>query len=457
MLPSRPRARRPLLAALAALTLAAGFAPATGSAAPAKKGKPTIALDIPVQSFTLDNGLRVYVVEDHSTPAFNINITYDVGSRDEIEGRTGFAHFFEHMMFQGSKNVPDNKIGEYTERAGGVVNAGTSFDETFYFHSIPSQYLDMVLWAEADRLSSLEITKEAFEVQRAAVKSEKDRSDNNPQTRAVEYLVQDVFAGTPYNHMPIGSLEDLDAAVAEDTQKFFDTYYRPNNAVMVIVGDVDFAQVQERVTHYFASIPRGEPKPPPPAANQTRGTKVERVIEDSRVQQPLFVIAWPTVGDAHADRVALDLLGSALFGGESARVPKLLVDEKKLVAFAGGGHFLVLREAGAMLMFGVPVEGASLDDVKKLVVAELEKVAKKGLDPKELEKVYNQAVVATVSTLATNSGRANAIATGAIRYDDPKAILTDLQELERVTNADIKRVAATYTGADWAFYELRPK
>lgn len=442
----------------AALLGAPAVVPATADAAPAKSKKAKgIELDIPLQSFTLENGMRVYVVEDHSTPAFNINIMYDVGSRDEVKGRTGFAHFFEHMMFQGSKNVPDNMIGEYTERAGGVVNAGTSFDETFYWHSIPSQYLDMVLWGEADRLENLEITQDAFEVQRSAVKSEKDRSDNNPQTKAFEYLVQDVFAGTPYDHMPIGSLEDLNAAEAEDTQQFFDTYYRPNNCVMVIVGDVEFANVQERVTHYFGGIAKGEPKPPPPKSEQVRGKKVERTIEDSRVKQPLFVVAWPTVGDDHEDRIALDLLGAALFGGESARVPKIIVDEKKLSAFAGGGHALVLRDAGAMVLFGLPLEGADLEEVKTVLKAELAKVAKKGLSKKELKKVYNQTMVGTVSTLATNAGRSSAIASGAIRYDDPKAILKELDKLQEVTNADIKRVAAKYLDENWAFYELRPK
>ena len=226
-------------------------------AAPAVFAAPQdLKIELDVQSFTLDNGLRVYVVEDHSTPAFTFNMTYDVGSRDEVPGRTGFAHFFEHMMFQGSKNLDDNMIGEYTERAGGYINAATSFDQTVYFHAIPSQYLDMILWGEADRLQYLEITQEPFEVQRSAVKSEKDRSENQPFFKAFETLVAELFEGTPYAHMPIGSLEDLNAAEAKDAEEFFKTYYVPNNAVMVIVGDVDFNTVKERVTHYFGGIPR---------------------------------------------------------------------------------------------------------------------------------------------------------------------------------------------------------
>jgi zinc protease len=417
-----------------------------------------LKIELDIQSFTLDNGLRVFVVEDHSTPAFTINITYDVGSRDEVAGRTGFAHFFEHMMFQGSKNLDDNMIGEYTERAGGYINAGTSFDQTVYFHNIPSQYLDMVLWGEADRLQYLEINQEPFEAQRSAVKSEKDRSENQPFFKAFEQMVGELFETTPYSHMPIGSLADLDAAEAKDAEEFFKTYYVPNNAVMVIVGDVDFAAVQDRVTHYFGGIPRGADKPVPPKSEMVRGRKIEKQIGDDKAQQTQWIWAWPTVGDEHPDRPAIDLLGNILFGGESARLPKKLTDEKKWTAGAGGGHIFAFRDAGGMIFFGVPTpEGEkNLEEVKKLLSAELATIAKKGIKPKELEKAINQQLMGTVSTLATNSGRASAIADGALFYDDPKRVLTDLDRYGAVTTKDIKRVAAEYINDNWVFYELVP-
>ena len=427
-------------------------------APPAEAAKTELKIELDIKSFTLDNGLRVYVVEDHSTPAFNINITYDVGSRHEVPGRTGFAHFFEHMMFQGSKNLADNMIGEYTERAGGNLNAGTSFDQTIYYHNIPSQYLDMVLWGEADRLEFLEITQEAFEVQRSAVKSEKDRSENQPFFKAFEQMIGELFEGTPYSHMPIGSLEDLNAAEAKDAEDFFHTYYIPNNAVMVIVGDVEFATVQERVTHYFGHIAKGETPPPPPKSDMVRGRKIEKQVPDDKAQQAQWVWAWPTVGDDHPDRWAIDLLGNILFGGESARLPKLLTDDKKWTAGAGGGHLFAFRDAGGMVLFGVPTpEGEKhLDDVKKLVSDELAKVAKSGVSAKELEKAVNQQLMNTVSTLASNSGRASAIAMGALFYDDPKRVLTDLDRYRAVTAKDIKRVAAEYLTDNWVFYELVP-
>ena len=429
------------------------LAPPTADAA-----KNDLKIELDVKDFTLDNGLRVYVVEDNSTPAFNISIIYDVGSRDEVEGRTGFAHFFEHMMFQGSKNLADNMIAEYTERAGGNVNAGTSFDQTMYFHNIPSQYLDMILWGEADRLQYLEITQEAFEVQRSAVKSEKDRSENQPFFKGIEQMIGEVFEGTPYGHMPIGSLEDLNAAEAKDAEAFFRQYYVPNNAVMVIVGDVDFETVKERVTHYFGPIPKGEDQPQPPKTEMKRGRKIERQVTDDKAQQSQWLFAWPTVGDDHPDRPAIDLLGQIMMGSQSARLPKMLTDDKKWTAAAGGGHLFAFRDGGASLFFAIPTpEGEKhLDELKTILVDEFGKVAKKGVSKKELEKAINQQLMGTVSTLATNAGRAGSIAMGACFYDDPKRVITDIDRYRAVTPKDIKRVAGEYFTANWIFYEMVP-
>jgi zinc protease len=446
------------LALLGALTLGLAspiaLSPAPVSAAKKNKG---LDLEMDVKSFTLENGLRVYVVEDHSTPAFNITLYYDVGSVDEVEGRTGFAHFFEHMMFQGSKNMGPMAIAEYTTRAGGNMNASTSFDVTRYYHNLPSNYLDMILWGESDRLRSLEITDETFEVQRAAVKSEKDRAENQPFFSALqEHFLPTVFAGTPYSHPPIGSLEDLNAAKTADVQAFFDKYYRPNNCTMVLVGDLDFAEVQEKVGKYFGDIPKGEAKPPTPASEQKHGEKIEKRIEDDKAKQGAYLVGWPTVGDDHPDRPALDLLGEILFGGDSARVNKILTDDKKLTVATFGGH-QGLRNAGMVQFIAVPKDSTKPEDVKSVLSEELTKIAKKGVSKKELEKAINSRLLSTVSTLATNQGRADAIAVGALWYDDPKRIITDLEKYREVTNKDIKRVAAEYVNENWIFFELVAK
>jgi zinc protease len=435
-----------------ALPGAAALAPSPVAAA-----KKKLKLDLPIQTFTLDNGLRVYVVEDHSTPAFNVTLLYDVGSVDEVSGRTGFAHFFEHMMFQGSKNMGPMAIAEYTNRAGGNMNAGTTYDITLYYHNLPSNYLDMVLWGEADRLRSLDINDKTFEVQRAAVKSEKDRAMNQPFFAAFQdHFMPAVFAGTPYSHPPIGSLKDLNAAQTPDVQAFFDKYYRPNNCVMVLVGDVDFADVQKKVSENFGDIPKGDQKPAPPKSDQKRGEQIDLKFDDDKAKQGGYLIGWPSVGDDHKDRPALDLLSEILFSGESARVNKILTDEKKLTVGTFGGH-QTMKSAGLVQFVAIPKDGTKPDDIKAVVSAEIAKVAKKGVSKKELEKAINSQVLSTVSTLATNQGRATAIATGALWYDDPKRVLTDLERYREVTSADIKRVAAEYITENWIFLELVAK
>ena len=419
-----------------------------------KKGDP--GFDLPIQSFDLANGMRVFVVEDHSTPAFNMTVLYDVGSRDEVQGRTGFAHLFEHMMFEGSKNVPPMGHLTFVQRVGGNNNAGTSYDMTLYYENLPSQYLELGLWLESDRLRSLEITDKNFENQRAAVKEEKAmRIDNVPYSGAIQSWLSAAWKGTGYGHDVIGSLEDLDAAKTSDVQEFFNKYYTPNNAVLVFVGDVDFADLKTKVEKYFGDIKRGPERIPTPPGQIDKSKPMERVVEDPLAQQALYLLGWHTVGQTHPDRYALDLLGNILLVGESARIPKVLQDEKKLVAFAGGAHFSQ-RDAGLVFAQAMPLASTKFDQIKQVIRDEVAKVQKSGINARELQKAINAEVMSTVGTLATNQGRATAIATGALFYNDPKRVLTDLQKYQEVTPADIKRVANEYLGPNWLTLEIKP-
>jgi len=453
------------LLALPAIAIAAPATPAvardskTAVAAPgpkAVKKKKDLGFDLPVQSFELGNGMRVFVVEDHSTPAFNMTLLYDVGSRDEVPGRTGFAHLFEHMMFEGSKNVPPMANLTFVQRVGGNNNAGTSYDMTMYYENLPSQYLELGLWLESDRLRSLEITDKNFENQRAAVKEEKAmRMDNVPYSAAIQNWLSDAWKGTGYGHTVIGSLEDLDAAKTADVQAFFDKYYSPNNAVMVFVGDVDFADLKGKVEKYFGDIKRGPERIPTPPGQIDKSKPFERSVEDPLAQQALYLLGWHTVGQTHPDRYALDLLGNIMLVGESARIPKILQDEKKLVAFAGGAHFSQ-RDVGLVFIQAMPLATSNFDQIKTVVRDEVAKVQKSGISARELQKAINAEVMSTVGTLATNQGRASSIATGALFYNDPKRVLTDLQKYQEVTPADIKRVANEYLGANWLTLEIKP-
>ena len=451
---------------LAVAPLAADAAPAPAGApaaaakaapkADAKKAKGGLAFDLPVQEFALANGLRVFVVEDHSTPSFNMTLLYDVGSRDEVKGRTGFAHLFEHMMFEGSKNVPPMGHLTFVQRVGGNNNAGTSYDMTMYYNNLPSQYLELGLWLESDRLRSLEITDANFENQRKAVKEEKAmRMDNVPYAAAVQNFLSDAWTGTGYGHNVIGSLEDLEAAQTADVQAFFDKYYAPNNAVLVFVGDVDLPDLKAKVEKYFGDIKRGPDRPPTPAGQVDRSKPMEKSVEDALAQQAIYLLGWHTVGANHPDRYALDLLGNILLVGDSARIPKILQDEKKLVAFSGGTHF-AQRDVGLVFIQAMPLPSANFDQIKQVVRDEVAKVQKNGITPRELQKAINAQVMETVETLATNQGRATSIAQGALFHNDPKHVLSDLEKYQQVKPADIKRVATEYLGANWLTLEIKP-
>ena len=479
-----PRLRR--LHTFAAAGALAALIAAPAAAAPAKKATPpnpekkapaakkaagpapgelttisgsALGVKMEVQHFTLDNGMRVYVVEDHSTPVFSIHLAFNVGSRDEPEGRTGFAHFFEHMMFKGSENIPEGGHFKYVFNAGGEMNAFTMADTTQYFNILPSHYLDLALWLESDRMKSLAITDENFENQRNAVKEERAmRVENVPYASGLLDFFAEVWKGTGYGHMALGSKEDLDAATTADVKAFFDKYYVPNNMVVAIVGDVEATTVRDKVKSYFGDIPRGADREAFKPIDHKQ-EKLERKVEDKLAQQPLYMIGWKTVPEAHADRHAVEILMNIMLRGDSSRITKILIDEKKLAVasvplpsmLAGG------KDAGTSLGAFIPVQGASLDSIKAVIQEEIATVKRRGISGKELQKAVNQLTVDTVTSLATNNGRAFLIAQGALHWNDPTYVLTDLEKYRKVTARDIKRVANEYLTDKWLVLEVAPK
>jgi len=441
-------------------TLLLGAAPAVASVAEeGESSGAVLGIEMKIRHFTLGNGLRVYVLEDHSTPALSLHIAYHVGSRDEQSGRTGFAHLFEHMMFKGSENVPEKGHFQYILGAGGSLNAFTTADITEYHQSVPSHYLDMVLWLEADRLSSLTVTDENFENQRAAVEEEKAmRYDNRPYLLALQQFFADVWAGTGYGHLTIGTDQDLAAATTADVQRFFDTYYVPNNAVMAVVGDVDYEQLKRKVDERFGELPRGPARQPRSAVDHTMTAPFERSVHDPLARQPLYLLGWKTIPKSHPDYHAVRILMSALLRGDSSRLTRLLKDERGMVVASiptdgmGGGV-----DAGIAAGAFVPSPGVPFDRIKAVVRAEVDKVKSRGITSKELQKAVNQLTVDAVSALETNDGRALGIAQGALFYDDPVHPLTELDRYRRVTPRDIKRVARTYLTDAWVTLEILPK
>jgi len=449
------------------------FAASLGLAAPAETAAPSqtpepggeivrssasaLGVELAVDSFTLDNGLRVHVVEDHSVPAFAMHTAFEVGSQDEVEGRSGFAHLFEHMMFKGSENVPDGGYFQNVLGVGGVMNAFTSADVTQYFAVLPSHYLDMLLWLESDRLRSLVITDENFENQRNAVKEERAmRYENQPYAAGLSEFRSEIWKDTGYGHTTIGTQADLTAAETSDVQAFFDQYYVPNNAVIAIVGDVDAATVKTKFEKFYGDIPRGEVRAERENVDHAQ-SKYDKRVEDPYARQPLYIVGWKTVPADHPDRVALELLMSMLLGGESSIITKILTDEKKMVLAsvpvpsAGG------RNAGTEMAGFIPLPGNTLEEIQAVIETEIDQIKKKGVSQRDLTKAKNQAMVGTVDDLATNNGRAFQIAQGALFEDDPLFVVRDLEKTQSVTSADIKRVAKKYLTDQWFTLEIVPK
>lgn len=448
-------------AALAAPLLTAPAATSVAHAAVTNEGvaeASALGIEMKVRHFTLNNGLRVYVLEDHSTPMFSMHVAFDVGSRDEPAGRTGFAHLFEHMMFKGSENVPDGGHFGYIEGAGGSSNAFTTADVTQYHQVVPSHYLDMVLWLEADRMRSLEVTKKNFENQRAAVQEEKAlRYDNQPYVKGLQNFFAEAWAGTGYGHLTIGTDEDLAAATTDDVQLFFNTYYVPNNAVVAIVGDVNYDEVKRKVDQYFGDIERGPARPSRAPIDHGMEAPFVQSVTDDLAKQPVYVLGWKTVPRRDPDYQAVRLLMNVLLRGDSSRITRLLKDERRLVIASiptdglGGGV-----DAGVSAGAFVPMPGTSLDSIQGVVRSEIAKVKKRGISTKELQKAQNQLTVDVVSGLATNDGRAQEIAQGVLFFDDPLYALTELEQSRKVGAGDIKRAANKYLTDNWLSLEIVP-
>ncbi len=418
-----------------------------------------LGIEMKVKHFTLTNGLRVFVHEDHSTPMFAFHMAFDVGSRDEETGRSGFAHFFEHMMFKGSENVPEGGHFRYVLGAGGQLNAFTTADTTQYFDIVPANYLERVLFLEADRLKSLAVTPVNFENQRQAILEEMAlRVDNVPYARALREFFAEIWSGTGYGHMTIGSKADLNSATTEDVKAFFDRHYVPNNGVIAIVGDVDYEDVKAKVDKYFGDIPKGPDPIPRAEVDHSQGEPLERKVTDKLAQQPLYLVGWKTTPKKHEDRHAIDILMNVLLRGESSRITKLLKDQKRLVVAsvplptdAAGGE-----AAGSAVGAFVPAPGKTIADIKPVIMAEVDAVKSRGITSKELQKAVNQLTVDTVSGLATNAGRAKRIAEGVVFNSDPTFVFSDLDQYRKVTTADIKRVANSYLTEDWLVLEILP-
>ncbi|HXG56226.1 MAG TPA: pitrilysin family protein [Vicinamibacterales bacterium] len=426
--------RRLTAAGLAAVALAAT---ATLAAAPVKK--------IQFTDTKLKNGLRVIISEDHAAPVFSIVVNYNVGSRDERKGRTGFAHLFEHMMFKGSENVGPGEHPYLMFMYGGNMNGTTNKDRTNYYEVLPSNQLDMALFLEADRMRSLVISKEALDNQKNAVQEERRLGvDNQPYGKTGETIDDLAYDNFAYKHSVIGSMRDLEAATVDDVASFFKMYYAPNNAVIGIVGDVDTKTTIAKLNKYFGSIPM---QPAPPLADMTEPAQKEErraTIDDALARLPRLDMAYKVPPGDHVDADALSVLSTILSGGRSGRLYESIVRQKQLSTgvFAGGAGDS--RGPGLFSFGGLPLPGKTLAELETAIEEEIEKIKSGPIADWEIEKARNAAKSRFIGSLGSTLSRAMLLSQYAMFYNDPGRINTRAEAIARVTAADVQRVASQY-------------
>ncbi|HEU0175978.1 MAG TPA: pitrilysin family protein [Blastocatellia bacterium] len=406
--------------------------------------KPANAINVNFKDVKLKNGLRVLLVEDHSAPVVSVAITFDVGSRNERKGRTGFAHLFEHMMFTGSENVGRNEYSLWIDTNGGANNATTSEDRTLYFATVPSNQLDMILFLESDRVRALDVTQEGLDVQRKAVQEERRlRVDNEPYGKTDERFQEVMFDNFAYKHSVIGSMEDLNAASLQDVKEFFRIYYAPNNAALALVGDFKTDEALAKIKKQFEAIP-AQPAPPKVDATEPGQTAERRfTMEDPYARLTQLLIGYKGVVSNTPDAYAMQVLNSALAGGQSSRLYQKLVKEKQLVTtvaaypspFRGGGYYEIV----AMVAPGKKVE-----DVEAAINEEVERLQREPIADWELDKAKNSARRGSIQSLQSSLGTAIRLSEYAVFYKDPNLINTQFQKFAAVTKADVQRMAQKY-------------
>ena len=393
---------------------------------------------------TLANGLRVLSVADNSSPTVAIQVWYHVGSKDDPDKRSGFAHLFEHIMFKSTKNMKSEMMDRLTEDVGGFNNATTQDDVTLYFEVVPSNYLETLIWAEADRLSGLNVDDANFKSERDVVKEEYRQSVDAPPYGRFFYLLQEKsFQEHPYKRPGIGSIQDLDAASLKDVQEFHSTYYRPDNATLVVVGDFDQKQLDGWIDKYFGPIPKPD-RPLPRVTTKEPPRKGEiRLTEYGRNDLPAVGFTYLTPRQADADSDALKVANAILSEGESSRLYNSLVYNQQLAAEVDASSE-VREDVSLFVVVAILSEGKKPADAEKSLLAEITKLQDTPVSAAELEKAKNQLVTEQLHQLETNNGRAEALASAAVLLGDPARVNTDLARLQAVTAADVQRVMKKY-------------
>lgn len=403
---------------------------------------------IQLEQYALGNGLKVVLNQDNSAPVVAVAVYYDVGSRNERKGRTGFAHLFEHMMFQGSENVGKAEHFQYVFNAGGTMNGTTSSERTNYFETLPANQLPLALWLESDRMRSLKVTEENLDNQTKAVQEEKRLNyDNRPYGEVFNLLNEMVYKNFANSHSTIGSMADLEDATVADVQEFFRIYYAPNNAVLVLSGAFEPAEAKKLIEQYFATIPK---QPRPPAIDVAEPKEVAETYkryEDKLAPLPAFIMGWKIPARRTPEHNALSLAGKLLFDGESSRLyQKLVKGEESIVQLFGIPD--ERRGPSAMAIGAIPKPGQDVSKIRDSIMKEIKDLAENGPTADEMAKLKNQLYNDEVRSRQSSLSRAQQIAQYTLYDGDPTLINTELAELLSITPEQIRDAVNTYLNTE---------
>ena len=393
---------------------------------------------------TLPNGLTVILSEDHSTPIVHLQLWYHVGSKDEQEGRTGFAHLFEHLMFKGSKNAEPEQHTSVIAGVGGQSNAYTTEDATVFWETVPSQYLPLVLWLEADRMASLRIDAATFSSEREVVKEERRmRVENQPFGRLSEIIYDQAFTVHPYKHPTIGSMEDLEAATVDDVRGFYETYYVPENATLALVGDFDLEMALGLVTQYLGRVPKARQPVPRDISQEPPQTAERRVDLREPFPLPVVVVAHHITYDGHPDSYPLHIASKILSDGQSSRIyQRLVYDERLALAAFGGGN--IVEHPNLFFAVAMVQPGRSPAEAERALIAELDRLRNEPVSEEELQQAKNQFARDYIIGRESNEQKALQLAHAAVVHDDVTTADGEFDIFMGISREDVQRVARTY-------------
>jgi zinc protease len=402
------------------------------------------SVNIKFTEYDLPNGLHVILHEDHTVPTVAVSVLYHVGSKNEDPSRTGFAHFFEHLLFEGSENIARGEYMKLIQNNGGVINANTSFDRTFYFETLPSNKLEQAIWMESERMLHAKIDDIGLETQRKVVKEEKkQRYENTPYGHLLEQIFKNAYTKHPYQWTPIGEAQYIDQATLPEFIDFYKIFYVPNNATLSIGGDLNIEQTKAWVEKYFATIPKGTRPIPRPNIVEPAQTEEKRVTYLDKVQLPAVVFAYHSPSQGTPEAYALEMVAKILSEGKSSRLQKQVVD-KDQKAVAAGAFNLPSEDPGLAMMFGIGNMGVTPEDLEKSMNAEVDKLLSAGITEDELAKCKNQIEKEFVTQNQRVLGIVENLANYHVYYGNANLINTELERYMKVTTADMMAAAKKY-------------